>query len=70
MNEEFAKQTTECIKQFMSDDYEIMNGTVRKNNGVVLHSVSIKNNSEKIAPVFLFRWISRYGARIGSTTNC
>lgn len=52
MNEEFVKQTTECIKQFMSDDYEIMNGTVRKNNGVVLHSVSIKNNSEKIAPVF------------------
>ena len=45
MNEEF-------LKQFMSDDYEIVNGTARKDNGVVLHSVSIKNNREKISPVF------------------
>ena len=45
MNDEF-------IKQLMSDDYEIMNGIVRKNNGVVFHSVSIKNNNEKILPVF------------------
>ena len=30
MNDEFIKQTTEYIKQFMSDEYEVMHSTVEK----------------------------------------
>lgn len=52
MNDEFIKQTTEYIKQFVSDEYEVMNSTTQKNNGVVLHGVSIRNKNERLSPVF------------------
>lgn len=52
MNDEFIKQTTDYIKQFVSDEYEVMNSTTQKNNGVVLHGVSIKNKNERLSPVF------------------
>ena len=52
MYEEFFKQTTEYIKQLVSDEYEVFASENIKNNGVVLHGISIRNKNERLSPVF------------------